>query len=213
LPNSPYTITPNPDIKGIATVVIPEADVADLTQQFLRYSVTALKDTNTIPLYADSRFGAVGTIELVGSAMPITRKDHVYKDFPGEIDYSGNVLHHSSAIPAKFYEAVPTENLTFDIAISSGFLGKVYIEATKDMTISVNSFTNATQTTIFDNIAGGVKTPSATTVSITMAVSDYNYFRITWNWPPLTSIYSGMDIYGGYGANNGPGKVDSVTVS
>jgi hypothetical protein len=212
LPNSPYTITPNPDIKGIATVVIPGEDVAALSQQFLRYSVTALKGTNTIPLYADSRFGAVGTIELVGSAMPITREEQVYTDFPGEIDYSGTVLHHSSAIPAKFYEAVPTTSLTFDVAISSGFLGKVYIEGTKDMTISVNSFTHAAQTTIFDNIASGVKTPSATTVSITMSVSEYNYFRITWQWPPLTSIYSGMDIYGGYGADNGPGKVEKITV-
>lgn len=211
LPNSPYTITPT-STKGIATVTIPDMDLGDYTTQFFRYSVTATKDGNTIPLYADSRFGVAGTMELISNAMPTFRDDRIYNTFTGEIDYSGNVLHRSSAIPAKFYETVPTETLTFQVVISSGFLGKVYLEGTTDMTISVNSWLNASQTTIFDNISSNVKTTAVSTVTISMPVGSYNYFRLTWQWPPTTSISSYMDIYGGYGADNGPGKVVSVTV-
>jgi hypothetical protein len=80
------------------------------------------------------------------------------------------------------------------------------------MTISVNSFLNASQTTIFDNISSNVKTSAVSTVTITTAVGSNNYFRLTWQHPPTTSISSYMDIYGGYGSNNGPGKVVSVTV-
>jgi hypothetical protein len=211
LPNSPYTITPTAT-KGIATVTIPDMDLGEYTTQFFKYSVTATKDGNTVPLYADSRFGVAGTMELISNAMPSFRDDRVYNTFTGEIDFAGNIQHRSSAIPAKFYETVATENLTFQVNISSGFLGKIYLEGTTDMTISVNSWLNASQTTIFDNISSNVKTSAVSTVTITMPVGSNNYFRLTWQWPPTTSISSYMDIYGGYGADNGPGKVVSVTV-
>ena len=211
LPSSPYAITPTAT-KGIATVTIPDIDLETYPTQFFKYSVTAIKSGYTVPLYADSRFGVAGTMELISNAMPTFRDDRVYNTFTGEIDFSGNVLHRSSAIPAKFYETVATENLTFQVSISSGFLGKIYLEGTTDMTVSVNSWLNASQTTIFDNISSNVKTSAISTVSITMPVGSYNYFRLTWQWPPTTSISSYMDIYGGYGADNGPGKVVSVTV-
>ena len=212
LPNSPYTIT-STATKGIATVTIPSTDLGDFSTQFFRYTVTATKDGNSIPLYADTRFSAAGTMELIDNAMPTTRAKQLYNTFTGEIDYAGNVLHRSSAIPAKFYEAVPTANLTFQVVISSGFLGKVYIEETTDMTVSVNSWLNASQTTIFDNISSNVKTSAIQTISLKRAVGSNNYFRLTWQWPPTTSISSYMDIYGGYGSDNGPGKVVSIAVS
>jgi hypothetical protein len=212
LPSSPYTITPTAT-KGIATVTIPDIDLGEYTNQFFKYSVTALKNGNTIPLYADSRFGVAGTMELISNAMPTFRDDRVYNTFTGEIDFAGNIQHRSSAIPAKFYETEPVTTLSFEVNISSGFLGKVYLEGTPDMTVSVNSWLNASQTTIFDNISSNVKTSAVSTVTITMPVGSNNYFRLTWQWPPTTSISSYMDIYGGFGSNSGPGKVVSVTVS
>lgn len=212
LPSSPYTITPTAT-KGIATVTIPDVDLGDYSTQFFKYSVTASKNGLTIPLYADSRFGVAGTMELISNAMPVFRDERVYDTFTGEIDFAGNILHRSSAIPAKFYETAAIETLSFQVKISSGFLGKVYLEGTTDMTISVNSWLNASQITIFDNISSNVKTSAESTVIITTPVGSNNYFRLTWQWPPTTSISSYMDIYGGYGSNSGPGKVVSVTVS
>jgi hypothetical protein len=214
--NTPYTLTPSGTVKGIASVTIPAADLASLNQQFLNFSVTATKGSATVPLYADSRFGALGKIDLVGSAVPTTRAPRTYKDFVGEIDLSGNVLHHSSAIPAKFYEAEATTSLTFAVHITSGFLGTVIIESTPDMTISQSSWQpqKATSTQIFSNESGGVPTSLAQTITVTQSVGTANYFRVTWHWPgPTSAQYGFTTIYSGYSTDNGPGKVDLITVS
>jgi hypothetical protein len=200
LSNSPYTVTATAT-KGIAKVVIPEDDLLELSPQFLKYSVTARDTTgNNIILYADSRFGAVGTIQLIGDATPTFRDDAVYKTFVGEIDLNGNVMHRSSAISAKFYEAEVTTVLNFELALTGGFIGTVYLEGTKDMTISVNSFLTATQ--IQSHTFGTAYTGSYTFYNV--PVSDYNFFRITWKWPD--------GQYLSYYTDNGPGKVASVTV-
>ena len=129
-------------LKGLATVTIPETDLIDLDSQFLRYSVTALKDGNDVMLYGDTRFGAVGKMELVGDAMPTFRDEQVITSFFADLAYSSLVLEqfHSSAIPVKFYEAVPTTDASFDFRFS-GLEGTVTVEATKDATISSESFT------------------------------------------------------------------------
>ena len=182
LPTSPYIITPHQTIKGIATAVIPLDDLNDLDHQFLRYSVTGLKDGNTIPLYADSRFGAVGTIELVGSAMPTFRDPKVYDTFTGEIDLNGNVINHFSAISAKFYEAVVTEELTFTINMT-GFIGSVWIEGTKNDTISVNSYLNASKLVEFTYDANNL----GTVAEVTLPVGNFSYFRVSFQGDsPLT---------------------------
>ena len=142
MPNSPYTVTPSTSIKGIATVTIPSADLEGLNQQFLKYSVTATKGTNTIPLYGDTRFGLAGTIELVTDAMPKVRGPKVYKDFTAEIDLKGNPIYHSSSIPTKFYEAIKTT--TVDLAINVvGFKGTIWVEAATSDTVSVESWRKA----------------------------------------------------------------------
>jgi hypothetical protein len=200
LSNSPYTVTATAT-KGIAKVIIPEDDLLELSPQFLKYSVTARDTTgNNIILYADSRFGAVGTIQLIGDATPTFRDEAVYKTFVGEIDLNGNVMHRSSAISAKFYEAEVTTVLNFELALTGGFIGTVYLEGTKDMTISVNSFLTATQ--IQSHTFGTAYTGSYTFYNV--PVSDYNFFRITWKWPD--------GQYLSYYTDNGPGKVASVTV-
>jgi hypothetical protein len=191
LPNSPYALTPTL-VKGIATVTIPQEDLVDLTDQYLKYSVTGLKSGRDTILYADTRFGAVGTIELVGDAMPTFRDAKVYDTFTGEIDLIGHVINHTSAIPAKFYEAVPTTELTFTINMT-GFIGNVWIEGTKNDTISVNSFLNASKLVEFiydENNLGDVAT-------VTLPVGEFSYFRV---------YYRGDDPL------NPTGTVDKVTV-
>ena len=179
LPNSPYTINNISDMRGLATVVIPADDLADLVPQFLKYSVTAIKAGADVLLYADDKFGAVGTIELVGSAMPTIRDDKVYTDFAGEINFMGNVIHHSPAIPAKFYEAVKTEVLDLEIELKD-FVGTLYIEATKDMTISVNSYLDAPR--VFE---ANYNTATTITQPFSALVGDYNYFRVSWVYPNM----------------------------
>ena len=179
LPNSPYTAELT-SLKGIATVTIPQEDLVDLTSQFFKYSVSCIKDGQDTLLYADSRFGAVGTIELVGSAMPEFRDSRVYESFTAEIDLKGIPTWHTSAIPAKFYEAVPTSVLSFDIELQ-GFVGSVWVEATKSSTISVESFK---QGAYLRSFTATVDAPATTTVAFNdVLIGDFSYFRVSYSTP------------------------------
>jgi hypothetical protein len=192
LPNSPYTINPVTEKPGIAVVTIPSADLANLDSQFLKYSVTI---GNTL-LYADSRFGAVGTIELVGDAIPIVKKDRVYDTFTAEIDLKGQPIYHSSAIPAKFYEAVPTQQLSFNIEFSgdanvpgSGFTGSVWIEATKNHTINTEAFKGAEylRSETFEDRT----TPWSPAA---LPIGEYQYFRVSYATPTATGLGATFNV-------------------
>jgi len=202
LPNSPYIVTPlnQTTSKGLASVTIPQDDLAELEHQHFTYSVTAVKNGADIMLYADSRFGAKGKIELVGDALPTFRDDVVYDRFSGEIDFQGNVKNHTSAIPCKFYEAVPTTTMSFSVAMTN-YIGTIYIEGTKDSTISVESFKNATRLQSWT-------TSVATTTShifSNVPVGDYNYFRVVWTY--IDPVLIGVN-------NTYPtGTVDKVTAN
>jgi hypothetical protein len=204
LPNSPYTVTPiGTTLPGIATVKIPSADLVNFNDQYLKYSVTATDtNSNNIPLYTDSRFGAVGTIEIVESATPTTRSSVVYDRFSGEINFMGNVTDHTSAIPCKFYEAVPTTALNFAVALKN-FIGTIYVEATEDSTISVESFKNAAKIQSFTTSVATTTTHNFSSVP----VGKYNYMRISWTYPDVWQYSGQQDPTIPFG------MVNSVTVS
>ena len=202
LPNSPYAITPlnQTTSKGLASVTIPQDDLAELEHQHFTYSVTAVKNGADIMLYADSRFGAKGKIELVGDALPTFRDDVVYDRFSGEIDFQGNVKNHTSAIPCKFYEAVPTTTMSFSVAMTN-YIGTIHIEGTRDSTISVESFKNAVRLQSWTTSVATTRTYSFNDVP----VGDYNYFRVVWTY--IDPVLIGVN-------NTYPtGTVDKVTAS
>lgn len=206
LPNSPYTITATL-IKGIAKVTIPSSALTALTPQTLKYSVTAMQSTTPVILYTDSHFGAIGQLELVDSIVPTTKPDRVFNSFSGEIDYMGNVLNHSSAIPAKYYEAIPTTSLNFAIHCSD-FVGTIYLEATTDQTISVESFSNSPQLQTWSTT-----TPTTTSVTFNnVTIGDYCYFRVVWHNPLHGFTYGPNSPYNP-GFTNTAGTVDKVTIS
>jgi hypothetical protein len=188
LENSPYTVTPTA-LKGIATVTIPQDDLDELSNQYLKYSVTAVNTAGAdVLLYADTKFGAVGTIELVGDALPTFRDDRVYEHFTQEIDLNGNVTNHTPAIATKFYEAEPTKTFDFDIDVT-GFIGTIYLEGTENSTISVNSYLDATPIRT-------ITTTVATTTTINfndVDVGNYNYFRVTWKNGNYNSAFGTVD--------------------
>jgi hypothetical protein len=186
LPNSPYMITPNPNVKGIAGTAIPASDLVGLKRQYLKYSVTAAQGSSTIPLYCDPQFGAVGTLDLQTNAMPVTRPAQVYENFAGEINFMGNVIFHSSAIPAKYYEAIATTHLNFAVQLNS-FKGTIYVEATKDMTISVQSWLNSPQ---IQSMTFNQANSSLINFN-NIAVEEYNWFRVSWTLPQLVSAEYG----------------------
>jgi hypothetical protein len=208
LPNSPYSVATT-SITGIATVTIPSADLASIDHQFLKYSVTATdSSSHTIPLYTDSRFSAVGTIEVIGYATPVAHATTVYDRFQGEINFMGNVINHTSAIPCKFYEAVPTTSMNFSVKLTN-FIGTIYVEATEDMTVSVESFKYAPKLQTMTYSVATTTTLSFSGVPVTNATTgqSYNYMRVSWVYPDVWQ----------YGSQQNPtliyGSVDKVTVT
>lgn len=176
LPNSPYAVTPTA-LKGIATTTIPQEDLVELTDQYLRYSVVAQQSGQEVILYADTRFGMAGTIELIGNAMPTFQDDRVYDTFTAEIDLKGIPTWHTSAIPAKFYEAVPTQQLTFDVYMK-GFTGSVWLEATKKGTINPEAFKGSPYIRSYTfNDFTGMWTAN------NIPVDEYQYFRVSYTTP------------------------------
>lgn len=194
LPNSPYTVTPVSSMRGIATVTIPKEDLTGLDTQFLRYSVTGLKNSQEIIFYGDTRFGAVGKMELIGSAMPVTRENRTYDTWTAEIDLKGMPTYHSPAIPAKFYEAVNTQTLNFEIH-ASGFVGSVWIDATKNGTTNVEAWRAAgqpfgswTQTTESGKFTGIVPFGS------NIPVGEYQYFRVSYTTPIISGVGASFNV-------------------
>lgn len=196
LPNSPYAVTPlnQTTKKGLATVTIPQDDLVDLESQYLRFSVSALKDGNDVLLYGDTQFGAVGTIELVGSAMPTFRDEQVITSFFSDMSYNTieSENFHSSAIPVRFYEAVPTTVAVIDFRFDS-LDAEVVVEATNDASISSESFPSAlnlqpNSDSTEPAFRRGVVldrftiTPSSTMLVNTYAdIGEYTYLRISYH--------------------------------
>lgn len=181
LPNSPYTITPlnQTSYKGLATVTIPQDDLVDLTDQFLTYSVTTSKNGDDVMLYADTRFGATGTIELIGNALPLIRDTDVYTHFNGLGDFNNTTItYFSDAINLRFRDAVPPT--TAEITISVDNLdGSVWIEATKDAVIGHESYTYRGTRLVNQTV-----TPLDTTFTFTVSIEEYRWLRVNYTKDP-----------------------------
>lgn len=78
-------------LTGLARVEIPADTFTYVEPQFLKYTVYQTIDGKNYPVYGDTQFGAVGTIDLLGGAVetnlpPIIIKTFLYMDndaFPG----------------------------------------------------------------------------------------------------------------------------------
>lgn len=72
-------------LRGIARVEIPADTFEYVDPQFLKYTIYQVIDNKNYPVYGDTQFGAVGTIDLLGNAVvtglpPITIKTFLYMD-------------------------------------------------------------------------------------------------------------------------------------
>lgn len=166
-------------IKGVARITIPEADLADLDPQNLKFSsyILNLDNTKTL-LYGDTKYGAQGFAELLDGVIPSTRPVRTYDTFQPETNYSGRtaeertVTYYSSAVPVKYYEAVPTTATTISVSVTD-FVGSISVQATKKETIGHEVF-----------LADDIQTQEFTTARNTAVVftdidtTDYTYLRI-----------------------------------
>jgi hypothetical protein len=176
--SSPYTVDPmdQETLKGIATVTIPSSDLTDLENQFLSFSITGVKDSSPVLFYGDTKFGAAGTIELLGGVAPIERKEQVYTDFYGFGDYDNiRTTYSSSSIPLKFKSAVQPNHVHITVD-ATNFVGKFWVEATTDEVVGGESFTYK-GVKIYQTEYNGLVTVELPIIDIT----GYTYLRVCWN--------------------------------
>ena len=187
LPNAPYEIVPTA-IKGIGEVTIPQEDLSDLKSQYLKYSVTAVKNNKDVILYANSKFGAVGTIELVGNALPTVRPAVIYKSFISDIDIRGIPTYHSSVIPVTYYEAIPSQSVSLEISVT-GFVGTIWIDATENSTINVEAFRKAGKPygSWTQDASDGLYT-GIIPFGSNLNVNDFKYLRVSYQTPTLNGV-------------------------
>ena len=136
-------------VKGIARVTVPEADLANLDPQHLKFTSYILNNDNTKTLlYGDTKYGAQGFIDLLDGVIPTTREIRRFDTFQQETNYNGRtfeertITYYSSAVPVKFYEAVPTTIADLTVYVTN-FVGTIKIQATKKEIIGHESFLDA----------------------------------------------------------------------
>ena len=130
--------TSTPLYKGQFTINVTDADMINLDAQYLTYTVYLHKtadSTNTLT-YADSQFGATGTMELTNEAFPgpvdskstTTFIDSISSVIDGEPEINSNTALHTAAI------------------YSTGFAGTVKIQGTLEDNSTNNWFDISTVT-------------------------------------------------------------------
>jgi len=141
-------------VKGVARITIPETDLTNLDPQHLKFTSYILNGDNTKTLlYGDTKYGAQSFVDLLDGVIPKTRELRRYDDFQQETNYNGRtfeertVTFYSSAVPVKFYEAIPTTTADVTVYVT-GFVGTIKIQATKKEIVGHESFLNTTVQTI-----------------------------------------------------------------
>jgi len=182
---------------GLATVNIAEDDLANITPQFLTFSIYRQNiDLSRTVLYADTQFGAVGKMELVGTVMPkLTPPRYITRFAPISNNYSIPYItyYYSDAVEVRkpnFLQAEVDETVEMIFA-NAGLSGPVTVQYTTEDVVSTGTTWIDVET--FDIV------PSTTTLS---KVYDYPTYNREISWMRIK--YSQVI--------NNTGNLDKVTI-
>jgi hypothetical protein len=144
---SDVTVTPS-NTDGLATAVIEEADLENVTPQFLTFSIYRVnEDDSKTVFYADTQFGAKGNMELVGSIMNLPTPTRLISRFieisdpaiiglpPFQIRYYSDAV---EIMQANFVKESSQEQVTLDFDFI-GLQGEVVVQFTKDPVVSAGT--------------------------------------------------------------------------
>jgi len=163
---------------GLATINIPEDDLDLLDPQFLNFTIYRENDddTKTI-LYADTQFGAVGQMELVGSAVSTQEPERYITNFSPLTNTDVRpflTTYYSDAVEIKSSNYLNRPENTDSIELEFFFNksnAAVTVQVTKDAIISSG--------TIWTDILSFGVFPEDTTATKTITYPKYNR-SLTW---------------------------------
>jgi len=109
--------------KGLMTVKLTEGELLDIDDQLAKYSCYIIEaDGERTLLYADTQFGATGTIEIIEDAFPQPSKVHEVTNFLLDSNY-----YYSDAVTG---EATRKDGLHTMTVYSDDFVGTFTVEVT-----------------------------------------------------------------------------------
>lgn len=191
-------VTPTATL-GLATVNVTPNLIENLTPQFLNFTLYRVNlDTTKTLLYADTQFGAVGNMELVGSAVPtnippryITR----WIEINNTLTIPWTKTFYSDAVEVRlpnYLDAETTDSIDFEF-LFKGLAGEVKVEFTKDPVISAGITWETVDTFTVD----------ALTASLTRTYSNtLGTYSRDWAWARVNYVR----------ATNNTGNIDKVTI-
>jgi hypothetical protein len=128
--------------QGLATINIPAASLVNINPQFLNFSIYRInEDESKNVLYADTQFGAKGTMELLSSVVPIPTPTRIISRWNPLTNDQLNpfrTTYYSDAVEVKqpnHLTEEENESIIFDIQLNN-LEGVVKIQFTKDTVIS-----------------------------------------------------------------------------
>lgn len=188
----------NMQTQGLATATVAATELVHLSPQFLKFTIYKINNDNTKTLlYADTQFGALGNMELVGSAVPVESEPRYITRW---LDSMNDRIHtpwittwYSDAVEIKkpnFLTSATLDRLDFEFAFR-GLAATVTVQFTKDPIVGagitwvdVDTFTVDPQT-----------------ANLTRTYTNGTYNR-EWTWARVNYVR----------ATNNTGKIDKITV-
>lgn len=174
---SEYDIDPSATI-GLATVNIPEDDLELLDPQFLNFTIYRVNpDISKTVFYADTQFGAIGQMELIGSAISVAEPDRYIKIFSPITNTDANpylTTYYSDAVEIKSSNYLNRKEISDSVELEFFFNksnSAVTVQVTKDPVISSG--------TIWTDVLSFGVFPEDTTATKTINYPKYNR-SLTW---------------------------------
>jgi len=186
-------LTPSGTTTGLATVTITEDNLTNIEPQFLKFSIYRLNDDGSKTIfYADTQFGAIGNMELIGNAVNTDTPPRFITRF-NPITYINPMpqytIYYSDAVEIRkpnYLEAAAADSFQIDIDFD-GLDGTVIIEYTDEAVVGANINWTTLDTL---NVV-----PATTNLSLTYSNPDYNrdanWLRI--HYQPITGNTGKID--------------------
>lgn len=183
---------------GLATVNITEDDLINIDPQFLTFSIYRENDDGTKTIfYADTQFGAMGNMELLGNAINTDTPQRYITRFNPTTYTNPNpqyTIWYSDAVEIRkpnYLEAAGADSFQLDIAFSN-LEGTVVIEYTTEAVVGANiAWTTLESLSVV---------PATTSLTLTYTnpayTRDANWLRI--HYQPITG---------------NTGKIDKATIT
>ena len=199
---------------GLATISILADDLVELNPQFLSFTIYRENedDTKTI-LYADTQFGAVGKMELLGSAVSVPTPERYITRFNllSDRDYNLTAITwYSDAVEIRkpnFVGAASADAIELDFKFNKSN-AVVTVQFTQDEVVNAyTEWTDALGFGVFPSDTSATKTISYPTYSRSYSWMRVKFVQTSYNGTGATVNISKVDGGTEYTFNTGkPGK-------